>query len=82
MNDLLKQRINRLLDAMDDERGASGGRNGGCLGAGGHGEGEQGERASLLFQLGIALHGQAFVTSRFDWDRATARLEEIIRTAG
>jgi glycosyltransferase involved in cell wall biosynthesis len=30
----------------------------------------------------IALHGQAFVTSRFDWDRATARLEEIIRTAG
>jgi glycosyltransferase involved in cell wall biosynthesis len=30
----------------------------------------------------IARHGQAFVTSRFDWDRATARLEDIIRAAG
>jgi glycosyltransferase involved in cell wall biosynthesis len=27
----------------------------------------------------IAGQGQAFVTSRFDWDRATARLEDIIR---
>ena len=27
----------------------------------------------------IAGKGQAFVTSRFDWDRATARLEDIIR---
>ena len=28
----------------------------------------------------IAAKGQDFVTSRFDWDRATARLEDIIRT--
>jgi len=30
----------------------------------------------------LARQGQAFVTSRFDWDRATARLEEIIRGVG
>jgi len=30
----------------------------------------------------LARQGQAFVTSRFDWDRATARLEEIIRDGG
>ena len=28
----------------------------------------------------IAAQGQDFVTSRFDWDRATERLEDIIRT--
>ncbi len=27
----------------------------------------------------LARQGQAFVTSRFDWDRASARLEEILR---
>ena len=27
----------------------------------------------------LARQGQAFVTSRFDWDRASARLEDIIR---
>jgi glycosyltransferase involved in cell wall biosynthesis len=27
----------------------------------------------------IAGQGRAFITSRFDWDRATARLEDIIR---
>jgi glycosyltransferase involved in cell wall biosynthesis len=27
----------------------------------------------------LARQGQAFVTSRFDWDRATARLEDVIR---
>jgi glycosyltransferase involved in cell wall biosynthesis len=30
----------------------------------------------------LARQGQAFVTSRFDWDRATARLEELIRDGG
>jgi L-malate glycosyltransferase len=29
----------------------------------------------------LARQGQAFVTSRFDWDRASARLEDIIRDA-
>jgi glycosyltransferase involved in cell wall biosynthesis len=30
----------------------------------------------------IASQGRDFVTSRFDWDRATARLEDIIRAGG
>ena len=34
------------------------------------------------FRERIASQGQAFVTGHFDWDRATARLEDIIRAAG
>ena len=30
----------------------------------------------------LARQGQAFVTSRFDWDRATERLERILRAGG
>ena len=37
------------------------------------------EDRALRDRLGA--QGQAFVTSRFDWERATARLEEIIRSA-